>query len=275
MLNNISKSTTLLCLFIISLCLFGYYLVDKITSPELTIENQEIIDDGTYDNYDWNKLSGETIKTYEDDNYTSMFGIDVAAHQDYIDWKKVKEDGVQFAYIRLGYRGALEGKLNIDEQFENNYKNAKAAGLKVGVYWYSQPVSELEAIAEADFVYEVLNGREIDLPIGYDFEETMFAYEYSRMHGMSKNDCTAMAIAFCTQMKSYGYDSILYSNMYWADNNYNWDILDDYLVWYAQYDCEYPEFDRPLVMWQYSDNSYINGINRNCDLNIMFVKKNG
>ena len=279
MRDKLFKSTAFICTLIVVLIISSLFIINSIYSKsietEIVKDEEEVEDIVLYVDYDWDNLSGDIIKTYEDENYTSMFGIDVAAHQDVIDWKKVKESGVEFAYIRLGYRGALEGKLNIDEQFENNYKGAKEAGIKVGVYWYSQPVDELEAIAEADFVIEILDGRDLDLPIAYDFEETMFSNDYSRIHGMNKNNCTANALAFCVEMYRHNYETILYTNMYWAENNYDWDILSKYNTWYAQYDCECPQFDRPMMMWQYSDNGYIDGINRNCDLNIMFVKKNG
>ena len=270
MYDRLSKSTTFISILLIGICLLGYFLVNTITSePEQVVEQEIKIT--PYQDYDWSNLKGEEIKTYSDKNYTSMFGIDVAAHQDVIDWNKVKEAGVEFAYIRLGYRGAIEGKLNIDGQFEYNYKNAKAAGIKVGIYWYSQPVSELEAMAEANFVIDVLANREIDLPIAYDFEETMFADEYSRIHGMSKNNCTAMALAFCNEMSRNNYKTILYCNQYWADECYDWSILDKYQVWYAQYDVDYPQFDKQMVMWQYSDSGQIPGISKDCDLDIMFI----
>lgn len=271
MYERLSKSTTFICLLLLSVCLLGMFLVNSITSEPAVIEEDNDQIDELYTNYDWDKLSGDLVKTYQDDNYTSIFGIDVAAHQDVIDWKQVKEAGVEFAYIRLGYRGALEGILHVDEQFENNYAGALANGIKVGVYWYSQPVSELEAIAEADFVIDTLANRHLDLPIAYDFEETEFANEYSRIHGMSKNDCTAMAIAFCNEMYRHNYETILYSNKYWADECYDWSILKRFNTWFAQYDVDYPDFDKPMVIWQYSDNGYIPGINRNCDLNIMFM----
>ena len=276
MFEKLSKSTAFISFVIVIIILLGLFLVDAIITEPKPDNNQDIIREEKeiipYTDYDWTKLTGEQRKAYKDDNYTSMFGIDVAAHQDVIDWDLVKKDGVEFAYIRLGYRGATEGKLNIDEQFEYNYKNAKRVGIKVGIYWYSQPVSELEAIAEADFVIDVLDGREIDLPIAYDFEETMFSDTYSRIHGMSKNDCTAMAIAFCDEMTKYNYETILYTNLYWAQNNYDWSILNDFDVWYAQYDVEYPDCDRPMVMWQYSDSGNIDGISKYCDLNIMFMR---
>lgn len=225
-----------------------------------------------YTGYDFNKLSNYPYYKYEDANYTSLFGIDVSAHQETIDWEKVKDAGVEFAYIRLGYRGAVEGKLNVDLEFERNYSQAVKNGIKVGVYWYAQPVSIEESRQEAQFVLDVLGGRHLDFPIVYDFEETELPDELSRMHGMSKNDRTKMAIAFCEQIKTAGQDVMLYTYLYWAENYYEWYLLEKYPIWFAQYDS-YPQFERPFMMWQYTDEGHIDGIEPKCDLDIMFILK--
>lgn len=237
-----------------------------------TIKDTNEIVDVKYTGYDFNLLNNYPYYTYEDDNYTSMFGIDVAAHQETIDWKKVKEAGVEFAFIRLGYRGASEGKLNVDLEFEYNYKNAIKNDIKVGVYWYSQPINEIEARQEAQFVLDVLNNRHLDFPIAYDFEETILDDELSRMHYTNKEDRTKMALAFCEEIEKANKEVMLYTYLYWAENYYDWSLLDKYPVWFAQYE-EKPQFDRPFIIWQYSDNGNIDGINKPCDLNIMFIAK--
>lgn len=204
-----------------------------------------------------------------------MFGIDVAAHQETIDWKKVKEAGAEFAYIRLGYRGAVEGILHTDLEFEKNYKGATENGLKVGIYWYAQPANEQEAIEEAQYVISVLNGRQLDLPIAFDFEETEFNDgSISRMHGMSGADRTKMAVTFCNEILKNHYDVMIYTNLYWADNYYNWNELEGYPIWFAQY-ANYPKLNRPLVMWQYDEYGYIDGVEGHVDLDLLFIYKNG
>lgn len=281
MKNKLTRTYIIICITLFILCLLGISIINSdkeevIVEEEIEeVETKEKIELISYNNFDWQNLSGTDIKIYEDDNYTSMFGIDVAAHQDIVDWNKVKQSGAEFAYIRLGYRGATEGKLNVDEQFENNYTNAKAAGLLVGVYWYSQPINEEEAIEEANFVIETLNGRDLDFPIAYDFEETYLSDQYSRIHYTNKNERSSMALAFCQTMSANGYETILYTNNYWAKTYYDWDILKDYQIWYAEFYSDYPDFDMPIVMWQYTDEGYVDGIERNCDFNIMFIKKNG
>lgn len=227
-----------------------------------------------YTDYDWTKLSKDNNHyKYEDENYTSIFGIDVAAHQETIDWKKVKEAGVEFAYIRLGYRGAVEGILHTDLEFEKNYRGATENGIKVGVYWYAQPANIQEIVEEAKYVISVLNNRRLDLPIAFDFEETEFNDgSISRMHGMSGSERTKMAVTFCNEISKNHYDVMIYTNLYWAETFYNWKELEGYPVWYAQY-ATYPNFNKPLVMWQYDDNGHIDGIDRSVDLDLLFIRK--
>lgn len=241
--------------------------------PEVSEEPEQIVI-VPYTDYDWSKLSKDNNHyKYEDENYTSMFGIDVAAHQETIDWKKVKEAGVEFAYIRLGYRGAVEGILHTDLEFEKNYKGATENGIKVGVYWYAQPANIQEIVEEAKYVISVLNNRKLDLPIAFDFEETEFNDgSISRMHGMSGSERTKMAVTFCNEILKNHYDVMIYTNLYWAETFYNWKELEDYPIWYAQY-ATYPNFNRPLVMWQYDDNGHIDGIDRSVDLDLLFIRK--
>ena len=259
--------------------MLGIFLVDLIISDKTTtdiIEEpvEEVIEIKPYSNYDWDKLIiNKHHYKYEDDNYTSMFGIDVAAHQETIDWKKVKEAGVEFAYIRLGYRGAVEGILHTDLEFEKNYKGAKENGIKVGIYWYAQPANVEEVIEEAKYVIDVLGDREIDLPIAFDFEETEF-YDgsVSRMHDMSGADRTKMAVTFCNEILKNHRDVMIYTNLYWADTYYNWKELEGYPIWFAQYSVK-PSFTKPFVMWQYDDKGYLDGVGRNVDLDILFIHK--
>ena len=229
-----------------------------------------------YTDYDFSKLKKENNHyEYEDDNYQSMFGIDVSAHQDIINWKKAKEDGVEFVYIRLGYRGASEGVLHTDVEFENNYKRAIENDIKVGIYWYSQPIDTYEVKQEVRYVLDVLDGRPLDLPIVYDLEETEF-YDgtISRLHDTTKQERTAMAETFCSEMTNLGYDCMIYTNLYWSDNYYDWSKLSNYPIWFAQYGVDYPNYDRPFVMWQYTDDGVIDGIDNPVDLDILFIRKN-
>ena len=272
--NKSKIKYTIIAILIILLFVATIALATSSSNKFEVSEEPEQIVIVPYTDYDWSKLSKDNNHyKYEDENYTSMFGIDVAAHQETIDWKKVKEAGVEFAYIRLGYRGAVEGILHTDLEFEKNYRGATENGIKVGVYWYAQPANIQEIVEEAKYVISVLNNRQLDLPIVFDFEETEFSDgSISRMHGMSGSERTKMAVTFCNEILKNHYDVMIYTNLYWAETFYNWKELEDYPIWYAQY-ATYPNFNRPLVMWQYDDNGHIDGIDRSVDLDLLFIRK--
>lgn len=259
------------CIVIIGISILAIISANK---PQPIVE--EVVEEipiVPYSDFHWTYLTGEDRLKYEDDNYTSMFGIDVATFQDDIDWKKVKEDGVEFAFLRLGYRGATEGILHVDDTFEANYKGCIDNNIKVGVYWYSQPANEQEAIEEAQFVLKVLDGRHLDFPIAYDLEETVFADGTpSRLHGFSRYQYTQMAKAFCEEIKKYHQDVMIYTGLYWSEACYNMDELSEYPVWFAQY-ASLPMFDRPFVMWQYSEEGIVDGIDTATDFDILFIQK--
>lgn len=272
--KEIFKSPLFIIVVLLLICTIGFIFVDIIMpneSEDIIREDMMLV---PHSNPNITRIHDNEHLIYEDDEYTSMFGIDVAAHQGEINWKKVKEAGVEFAYIRIGYRSAIEGEIKQDSKFYNNYYGALGNEMKIGFYWYSQPINEEEAIEEADYVLSILDGKEIDLPIAYDFEETEFQDgKLSRINGMSKEDRTKMAKAFCDEITKNGYNAIIYSNLYWADNYYNWEELSDYPIWFAQY-ADYPQINKPLVMWQYSSNGKIDGIEPSVDLDILFIKKN-
>ena len=212
---------------------------------------------------------------YEDERFSSSFGIDVSEFQDKIDWKKVKEDDVEFAYIRIGRRGATTGLLYEDERFEENYKGARDNGIRLGVYFFSQAVDEKEALEEAAWVIEHLKGKEVDLPIVYDCEEVFLEDEKPRLEGLDRKQLTDNTIAFVEEMKKNGYDVMIYTYQYWADTYYEMDRISAYPIWFAQYDTDSPSFEWPFMIWQYSNKGTISGIKGETDLNIMFIQKSG
>ena len=224
---------------------------------------------------DYSKITSISGKySYEDENFTSMFGIDVAEFQGDINWKKVKEDSVEFAYIRLGRRGATQGDLYMDDYFETNYKGARENGIKVGVYFFSQALDEKEAVEEAHYVLTHLENKPIDLPIAYDLEEVFLEDGLvSRIFLLDKVQLTKNAIAFVNEIKKFGHEAIIYTYPYWLTNFYILDEIRDIPIWYAQYDVKKPEIDCPIMIWQYSNKGTINGISKDTDLNIMFIRK--
>lgn len=253
------------------------YAIISANKPAEVIDKEEMeneIEIVPYSDFNWSCLSQDERRKYEDDKYTSMFGIDVSTFQDAINWNKVKNDGVEFAFIRLGYRGAQEGALHIDTEFENNYEKALENGLKIGVYWYSQPVDEQEVIEEAHFVLNAIKDKHLDFPIVYDLEETMY-YDgtVSRIHDFTKEQFTSFAKVFCEEIKKYHHDVMIYTGLHWSEDNYNMDELIDYPIWLAQY-SSVPTFDYPFVMWQYTEDGQVDGINTSVDYDILFIQKN-
>ena len=151
---------------------------------------------------------------YKDDNFSSRLGVDVSYHQGSIDWEKVKADGYDFAMIRIGYRGyGTEGTLNLDTSFHDNIKNAQNAGLDVGVYFFAQAINEEEALEEAEFVLEYLNGYQLQLPVVYDPESILD--DEARTDDVTGEQFTKNTEVFCKRIQEAGYDSMIYSNMLW------------------------------------------------------------
>ncbi|MBQ6560529.1 MAG: glycoside hydrolase family 25 protein [Erysipelotrichaceae bacterium] len=211
--------------------------------------------------------------SYEDENYNSSFGIDISEFQENVDWQKVKDAGVEFVFLRIGRRGATTGLLYDDTEFASHYEGARKVGLKVGVYFFSQAVSVKEAKEEADFVYDRLKGKKIDFPVVYDLEEVYLENETPRISGLSREEHTANALAFCERLNKKHYDTMIYTYLYWSDTYYDMEQISRYPIWFAQYDADVPTLDYPISIWQYSKTGMIDGISVPIDLNIMFIRK--
>ena len=207
--------------------------------------------------------------TYQDleGNVLSSKCIDVSKHNGEIDWSKVKEDGVEYAFIRMGYRGSSEGKLVQDETFENNIKGAIQNDIKVGVYFFTQAISEEEAIEEADFVLDAIEPYRITLPVAIDVEEM----DNSRTSGIDATQRTDATIAFLERIKGAGYTPMIYGNLksmlYMLETN----RIEPYEKWFAYYHMpQYYPYEHTI--WQYSAEGTVNGVTGNVDLNIVLKK---
>ena len=218
----------------------------------------------------WQKIGG---RRYYFDKKTgekkSQFGIDVSSWQEDVDWKKAKNDGVEFAYIRVGYRGYGTGRIVLDPYFEQNLKNAQAAGIPVGIYFYSCATNKSEAIEEAKFCLNAVSGYKLQLPIVYDIECTD-----GRMAGLSASTLTANTIAFMNEIKTGGYSASYYTYYYfWRDQMYP-SQLKPYELWIAYYsNCTGDKVvaDAPYKAWQYSDEGSVSGVSGNVDINIRLL----
>ena len=231
----------------------------------------DIVTDAEPHPYNWDHLTNdENGISYEgDENYYIRHGIDVSKWQGNIDWEKVKAAGFDFAILRLGYRGYSEaGGMEIDAKFYQNIQGAQAAGLDVGVYFFSQAINEEEALEEANFVLNALDGYTLQLPVVYDPE--LIRDQEARTDNVTGEQFTKNTIIFCEAMNEAGYEPMIYSNMIWEAFLFDMTQLQDYPFWYADYEAV-PQTPYDFVMWQYSESGTVDGINTPVDLNIMFV----
>lgn len=224
--------------------------------------------------YDYRYLKEENgYKYYEEkeEGVSSAIGIDVSEFQGEIDWNAVKESGIEFAIIRLGYRGyGAEGRLVLDERFEQNIKGAQAAGLKTGVYFFSQAVSDKEAKEEAEFVLQTLEGRKLELPVVFDTEE--IKGDTARTDENTREQFTDNCIIFCDRIEEAGYETMIYANMKWMAFTLYMEELTGYDIWYADYENT-PQCPYDFSVWQYSESGSVPGIEGAVDLNVWFQEE--
>ncbi len=228
--------------------------------------------------YDFSKLKTDEETGYKsfhdkENGVTARFGIDVSEFQgEAIDWKQVKDSGVEFVIIRLGYRAYGDtGELVMDAMYEQNIKGALDAGLDVGVYFFSQAVSAAEAVEEAEFVLKHLKPYEITGPVVYDTEE--IKWDAARTDKNTDKDFTNFCKVFCDTVEQKGYDTMIYSNMKWMAFTLDMEELTEYDFWYADYH-DIPQCPYDYEMWQFSETGAVPGINANVDLNLWFQKEN-
>ena len=207
---------------------------------------------------------------YEDDTFYTETGIDVSVHQGEIDWSAAAADGISFAIVQAGYRGYADGGLSEDVTFRTNLAGAQAAGLKTGVYFFSQAVSTQEAEEEAAYVLSLLQGAAIDLPVFYDWEPV--DAESARTANVDGETVTACAKAFCAAVEAGGYEAGVYFSQNLVYTTVELAELLDYPLWMAQYAQE-PEFFYDFAWWQYTDSGTVAGISAPVDLDLRFVRK--
>ena len=192
-------------------------------------------------------------------------GVDVSKYQGNINWNQVKASGVEFAIIRVGYRGYGSGALVEDPTFRQNIRGATAAGLKVGLYFYSQAVNEAEAAEEASMVLRLCSGYNISYPIYFDTEKV--AGDTGRADNISRSQRTANAVTFCDIIRNAGYRAGVYSYASWFYNQLNIANLTQYSIWIAQY-RDNLTFDYNYDIWQYTSSGQVPGIPARVDMNV-------
>ncbi len=210
----------------------------------------------------------------------TVIGVDVARYQGTIDWNTLKETGINFAMIRLGYRGSSDGSLVEDKNARYNLQEATKAGIPVGAYFFSTAISEEEAIEEAKWAAEVMAKYPITYPVAFDCEG--FKESSSRQYGMDKEERTGIALAFLKTIEKLGYEGMFYASKNELNADWNTDkIAKHYKIWVAQYPAEpYPRtkassYEGEHAMWQYTKEGVISGIRQPVDLNVAYFSYDG
>ncbi|MFR8117265.1 MAG: GH25 family lysozyme [Clostridia bacterium] len=194
-----------------------------------------------------------------------MKGIDISTYQRNVNYSKLKEQGIEFAIIRLGFGKNISQK---DEMFEEHFQGLKNAGIKVGAYLYSYAYVKEGAKLEAENTLEIIKGKQFDLPIFYDMEESKQAL-------LGKEVLTEMANEWCRIIKNAGYKAGVYANLNWFKNNLNpYEIASEFnFIWLALWNNdEKPNVQFPVAFWQYTSNGHLDGIEGKVDLDKCFVE---
>lgn len=226
--------------------------------------------DANHNKITGNQVIGGVMYTFGGDGALSQSsgnrGIDVSKYQGNIDWGAVAASGINFAIIRVGYRGSASGALVQDPYFKKNISGATKAGIKVGLYFFTQAVNEAEAVEEASMAMSLASGYKVTYPIFIDTESA----SNGRANGLSKSARTAVVKAFCQTVRNGGYKAGVYASKSWYANQLNASALNGYCIWVAQYNssCTYSgKYD----MWQYSSKGSVSGIKGNVDMNISYT----
>ncbi|MCR5626551.1 MAG: glycoside hydrolase family 25 protein [Lachnospiraceae bacterium] len=200
-------------------------------------------------------------------------GIDVSKYNETINWEKAAKAGLDFCFIRLGLRGYVSGEIVMDEYFEDNLKNAVDNGVETGVYFFSQAVTEEEAIEEADYVLENIEDKGVTGPVAIDIEKIDYPDTPPRTAEMTADERTDVVIAFCKRIEEAGYKPMIYGNLLSFLSIMNNARLEEYDKWFADFiDAEYedylPYFAYDFNIWQYTAEGEWPGVKGACDLNI-------
>lgn len=254
----------------ITFSLTRYFMTRETRQDQL---EEEMIETTLEENiYDFNNLTWNNyFVQYEDENYTSVQGVDVSSHQQQIDWAKLKQQGIEFAFIRVGYRGYEYGLINKDIYFDYNIQQAKANDIKVGVYFFSQAISVQEAREEVDFVLDSVKDYEIDLPIVFDMEEEGPG-DVGRVKVLTQEEKTKIGVTWLHRIRNAGYDPMIYGSTMTLPRLYDLPYTQEFYCWVAEYGslCRYPY---QYQVWQYTSSAVLDGIEGVVDMDIMFIPK--
>lgn len=241
-----------------------------ISDISFLIKSEEEIDAAVEDsaqNEAENDADGTESNVMRLNEGATVFGIDVSKWNKTIDWKKVKDAGVEFAIIRLGYRGSSTGALVEDPYFKKNMEGALDAGVRVGVYFFTQAVTSVEAVEEASMVLALCKDYKVSFPMYIDTEG---AGGNGRADKLSVDERTQVVKAFCETIENEGHTAGVYASKHWFENRLHDEQLKPYQIWLAQYSRE-ATYDGEYGMWQYTSAGKIDGINTLVDFNVSYM----
>ncbi len=242
---------------------------DKIVYKDTAVHYADIDPSLPMNSYDWDALSwqnGRPAYQPEDARHASL-GIDISYHQGNVDWAAVAADGIDFAMIRCGYRGYGTGELVTDSNYHSYMENALANGLDTGVYFFSQAISEEEAVEEAEYTLSLLSEYQVNMPVVFDMEVMT---EDARANSLTSAQRASIASAFCDTIRAAGYTPVIYGNTAYYMSKIDFaSISGKYGIWLAQY-YKQPFFPYEFSLWQYTDSGNVNGIEGTVDLNLYF-----
>jgi len=239
----------------------SYQVVDYIrtlikTEEEVDADAEDTAELGEFDD-------GKLLEAGEIDLEKGTVGIDVSKYNKDVDWGRVRDAGIEYVIIRMGYRGSSTGALVEDPYFERNLKGAKDAGLKIGVYFFTQALDETEAIEEASMVRTLVSKEELSLPVFLDVESSG-----GRGDLVNREQRTRNIRAFIETLENAGYRAGYYANKNWLHNHIYAGELEEFPLWLAQYKAVRPTYNARYDMWQYSSKGHVDGIEGYVDLNL-------
>ena len=249
-----------------------YHIVSKMDGQYLDVDNEQTANGTNVKVY---KPNGTNAQKFKFENL-ALKGIDVSEWNGLINWEFVKRSGVEFAMIRIGYRGyGTEGNFMEDSYFRINMEGAKNAGLKVGVYFFTQAVNREEAIEEANWVINTLKqsgyAYQLDYPIAIDTEKSGAPNNSGRADNLDVATRTTVCRAFCETIQQNGYTPMIYASRNWFYENLNMNELNQFDIWLAQYN-NVADYTGHYEIWQYTSQGTILGVGGYVDFNIGYKR---
>lgn len=242
------------------------FIEEELTPAPTPISMAVSPDDVLANPYDWSRLShpGYFHEYRVNGTVASRVGVDVSEFQGAIDWPTVHDMGVDFAYVRVGYRGSTTPDIVADSRAEQNMDGVLDVGMSLGVYFFSQATTEDEAIEEADYVIDHIGGRQLTYPVAFDLEPE--STNDSRVSDLTNDQRTAVTVAFCERIRERGYNAVVYGNQYDL-GRMDLARLAPYGFWYAEYESA-PTSQIAFGIWQYSRSGMIDGIGTKVDVDL-------